>query len=288
MFAAPHNRLATRDATDGENLTIMPLRPKIEQSENGKTTSKLQRPAASWDLTRRTSKTSEIVALEIVRDIVAQALKPGDRLPLEAEMLVHYRVSRSSLREALRLLEVQGLIAIRPGPGSGTVVGRVLAGNLARTLTLYLHMGGSTYDQLLDAWMAAEPLLAKLAAKNPDRERVREMMGPFVSKNHPEHGKWLIMEGIDFHERVAELADNPVLALVLKSISFISTEQVLTNPERRELEAQIIHDHSDLAEAIIAGKAEKAEKLMAEHIHHIVEDFKAYWPRRVGEKIQWR
>jgi GntR family transcriptional repressor for pyruvate dehydrogenase complex len=266
----------------------MPLRPKAAQSDTGETTAKPARPAAAWEMTRRTSKTSEIVALEIVRDIVAQNLKPGDRLPLEAEMLVQYRVSRSSLREALRLLEVQGLIAIRPGPGSGTVVGRVLPGNLARTLTLYLHMAGSTYNQLLDAWMASEPVLAKLAAQNPDRAKVREMMGPFVSKNHAEHGKWLVMEGIDFHERVAQLADNPVLSLVLNAVSYISTEQILTNPERGELEEQIIHDHSDLAEAIIAGKADKAEKLMAEHILHIVEDFKSYWPRRVGEKIQWR
>jgi DNA-binding FadR family transcriptional regulator len=230
-----------------------------------------------------------LVALEIVRNIEAQALKPGDRLPLEAEMLVQYRVSRSSLREALRLLEVQGLIAIRPGPGSGTVVGRALPGNLARTLTLYLHMAGSTYDQLLNAWTATEPVLAKLAAQNPDRERVRDLMQPFVAQaDSEEHGKWSPMEGIDFHDRVARLADNPVLSLVLNSISYISTEQVLTNPDRGELEEQIVHDHSDLAEAIIAGDAEKAERLMAEHIEHVVEDFKAYWPRRVGEKIQWR
>src|SRR5262245_26288531 len=82
-------------------------------------------PPASVDFNRRPLKTSEIVALEIVRDIVAQGLAAGDRLPLEAQMLVQYRVSRSSLREALRLLETQGLIAIRPGPGAGTVVGRV-------------------------------------------------------------------------------------------------------------------------------------------------------------------
>ncbi len=242
---------------------------------------------SAWQFTRRASKTSEIVALEIVRNIEAQGLKPGDRLPLESEMLVQYRVSRSSLREALRLLEVQGLIAIRPGPGSGTVVGQPLAGNLARTLTLYLHMAGSTYDQLLNAWAATEPVLAKLAAQNPDRALVRELMTPFVAQYSKDHEKWLPMEGIDFHERVARLADNPVLALVLKSISYISTEQVLTNPDRGELEDQIVHDHSDLAEAIIAGKADKAERLMAEHILHIVEDFKAYWPRRVGEKIQW-
>ena len=267
----------------------MAPRTKATERQESDPAPKTPRTASGWELARRSSKTSEIVALEIVRNIVAQGLKPGDRLPLEAEMLVQYRVSRSSLREALRLLEVQGLIAIRPGPGSGTVVGRVLPGNLARTLTLYLHMAGSTYNQLLDAWIATEPVLAKLAALNPDRDHVREMMTPFLSGEHShDHGKWSPVEGVDFHERVARLANNPVLALVLNSISFISTEQVLTNPERGELEDQIVHDHSDLAEAIIAGKADKAERLMAEHIHHIVEDFKAYWPRRVGEKIQWR
>lgn len=240
-------------------------------------------------MTRRSSKTSEIVALEIVRDIVAQTLKPGDRLPLEAEMLVQYRVSRSSLREALRLLEVQGLIAIRPGPGSGTVVGHVLPGNLARTLTLYLHMSGATYDQLLDAWTASEPMLARLAAQNPNRDLVRETLTPFLSEDHGgKHGKWEIVEGLDFHERVSELADNPVLALVLNSIGYIVTEQVLINAERGELEERIVHDHSELAEAIIAGDADRADRLMAEHVRHIVEDFKAFWPRKVGEKIQWR
>lgn len=246
-------------------------------------------PVTSFQLARRASKTSEIVALEIVRDIVSHDLGPGDRLPLEAEMLVRYRVSRSSLREALRLLEVQGLIAIRPGPGSGTVVGRVLPGNLARTLTLYLHMQGTTYEELLDAWKASEPILARLAAQNPDRARVRELLSPFLAETHGEaHDKWKPVEGIDFHERVAKLAGNPVLNLVFSSIGHIAGEYVMTTIDRGELEDELVHDHSALAEAIISGKADKAERLMAEHIKHVVDDFKAYWPRKVGEKVQWR
>src|SRR5689334_15450309 len=167
-----------------------------------------QRPV-SYELTRRTLKTSEVVALEIVRDIVRQNLQPGDRLPLEADMLVQYRVSRSSLREALRLLEVQGLITIRPGPGAGTVVGRVLPGNLARTLTLHLHMLGATYDQLLEAWVESEPVLARLAALNPDRERVKQALAPFLEEDHA----WAVKEGLIFHDIMAELANNPVLSL---------------------------------------------------------------------------
>lgn len=238
----------------------------------------------SYELTRRTLKTSEVVALEIVRDIVREDMQPGDRLPLEAEMLVQYRVSRSSLREALRLLEVQGLIAIRPGPGAGTVVGRVLPGNLARTLTLHLHMLGASYDELLEAWVESEPLMARLAALNPDREKVRASLTPFLDEDHA----WAVREGLQFHDIVAELADNRVLALSLRSIGFIVTEQVLTSAERGELEQQIVHDHRELAEAIIAGDAELAANRMREHIRHAVEDFKAFWPMKVGEKVQWR
>ena len=244
----------------------------------------------SGDGVRRSLKTSEIVALEIVRDIVEQGLQAGDRLPLEAQMLVQYRVSRSSLREALRLLEVQGLIAIRPGPGSGTVVGKVLPGNLARTMTLYLHLSGSTYNQLLDAWLQTEPLLAELAAQNPDRARVKAAMEPFLQGSDSCHGGKLreIKAGLAFHDVVAELADNPVLTLILKAIGFITAEHVLAAAPREELEDRIVDDHAVLAEAIHAGKPALARKLMAEHVEHIVADFKVYWPRRVGEKVQWR
>ena len=246
-----------------------------------------ERPArrpVSWELARRTLKTSEVVALEIVRDIVSQKLQPGERLPLESEMLVQYRVSRSSLREALRLLEVQGLIAIRPGPGAGTVVGRVLPGNLARTLTLHLHMLGATYDQLLEAWIETEPALARLAARNPDREQVRVSLAPFLEEDH----SWAVKEGLRFHDIMAQLAGNPVLSLVLQSVGYIVTEQVLTSTERGELEQRIVHDHREMAEAIIAGDEVRAERLAREHLRHIVEDFKAYWPLKVGETVQWR
>src|ERR1700736_3250251 len=79
---------------------------------------------SSEAVTRRL-KTSESVARDIVHDIVSGGLRTGDRLAPEAVMLEQYGVSRESLREGLRLLEVEGLITIRRRPGGGPIVVRV-------------------------------------------------------------------------------------------------------------------------------------------------------------------
>ena len=58
--------------------------------------------------------------------------------------------------------------------------------------------------------------------------------------------------------------------------------------DRKVLEDHIVHDHSHIAAAIIAGNAKKAYLTMHEHTERLVEHFRAYWPKRVGEKIEWR
>ena len=236
---------------------------------------------------RRNLKTAEIVALDIVRDIVDQDLKPGDRLPHEPEMLVKYRVSRSSLREALRLLETQGLIAIRPGAGAGTVVGEPAPSNLGRTMTLYFHMAAVNYDDLLDAWIRTEPLLAEMAAQNPDRERVRAMLEPYLPAEERAM-RTDIPSGLAFHDAVGELSGNRTLAFTFRSIGFIVSDHVLMMKDRDGLEDFIVHDHTQLARAIIDGDAGLARSLMADHVRHVVEDFRAFWPRRVGQRVTWR
>src|SRR6478736_4725215 len=65
----------------------------------------------------RAEKVSEVVARSIVQDIASRELQPGTMLPPESVMLERYRVGRASLREGLRILEIQGLITIKPGPG---------------------------------------------------------------------------------------------------------------------------------------------------------------------------
>jgi GntR family transcriptional repressor for pyruvate dehydrogenase complex len=190
-------------------------------------------------------------------------------------------------------LEVQGLVSIRAGRGTGTTVGTVHHSNLARTLTLYLHMTGATYAQLLDAWVRSEPLLAQLAAENKDRARVRKLLTPFLQSEWEHDGRkrpWNWREGLEFHRVVADLANNPVLSLTLSAIADIHTDHLLSLVIRRDPsdDAFFVHDHIQIAKAIIAGEAENARNLMEEHARHTIEEYKSYWPRQVGERIEWR
>src|SRR3954466_6485404 len=81
---------------------------------------------------RRTTKVSESVAWQILHDIAANDLPPETKLPPESEMLETYRVGRASLREGLRLLEVAGIIVIRPGPRGGPMVADLEGRSLGR------------------------------------------------------------------------------------------------------------------------------------------------------------
>lgn len=242
-------------------------------------------PAPRDEADRRITKTSETVALNIVRDITARGLRTGDRLPLEAAMLQEYRVSRASLREALRLLEVQGLISLKPGPGGGPVVGSVDARNLARTISLYFHLGGMKYADIFAAQEILEPACAELAARHPDRAKA---MRPFIDEEAPVEGALYHQVTYDFHATVYGLTGNGVLALLTNAVTSIITTHIVSTMDPVELHESILEEHKELARAISAGHASKAGRLTAAHFQRQHEYYRERWPARFDEFIEWR
>lgn len=268
-------------------MSATPSRSLRTGAATRKKAEKARAPAAGI-APRRSNKASDYVALDIVRDIVSRNLEPGDKLPPEPEMLRQYQVSRSTLREAMRVLEVQGLVHSRPGPGGGTVVGKVAVASLGRTLTLHMHLVGATYDELLAGYVLAESITAELAAANPDRALVARLMQPHIDEGRAAKHDHPVSEGFAFHETVAALANNRVLGFMLQTPGAIVNDHIVTSLNRKVLEDHIVHDHSRIAAAILAGNAKKAYLTMHEHTERLVEHFRAYWPKKVGEKIEWR
>lgn len=244
------------------------------------------------DVVSRPLKASETVAREIARDIISQGLTTGDGLPPEAAMLEHYGVSRESLREGLRLLEVQGLIRIRRGPGGGPIVGTVDPANLGRTSALYYHMAGATYAELYEAWTISEGIMAERAARNPDEALRRLLMEPYLAHDAaPTDSDELaafVLQQAKFHGQIARLAQNKVLEISLQVFGQIVSHHMAIEDDPRGLHLEIAHDHERLARAIIAGQANKARSIMIEHIESVAAYSASHMGTRVRDNIEWR
>jgi DNA-binding FadR family transcriptional regulator len=233
----------------------------------------------------RQQKTTERVAVEIVRDLVTGGACTGDHLPLEAEMVLQYGVSRASVREALRLLEVQGLIHLKPGPGGGPVVGSVDPAHLARTTSLFFHLGGATYDSVLWTQSLLEPVCAQLAARSPDRQRaMRRYLAPGPVRVDAEFRR----HAERFHAEIYRLAANPIVVLLTQAITQIAGDHALAMTDPPELRGPIVREHATLAQAIYDGRPDVAGRVMAEHLRAQHDHYRANAPERLRDVIQWR
>jgi GntR family transcriptional regulator, transcriptional repressor for pyruvate dehydrogenase complex len=210
------------------------------------------------------TKKAQGLLFDIVRDIADEGLEAGDRLPSQAEMMRRYGAGATPLREALRMLELSGLVSVRPGPSAGAMVEAADAEHLAALVAAFLCMAGVTYGQLLDAWAATEPLLASAAAANADREKVRDEIAPFAAE--PESDEPLSpSHAIDFHDAVARAAGNPALGLVAQVLSYVVADVYWAATDVAAPARLVRHDHHEVAETILAGDAEEAYRRMAAH-----------------------
>lgn len=236
---------------------------------------------------RRVPKLSEAIAGELVRDIVASGLGIGDHLAPEATMLVEYGVGRESLREALRLLESQGLITIKRGPGGGPVVAGVDPLYLARTASLFFHVGGATYDEVLEAWQVLEPALVAQIARRPHRADVARALEPY---------RWPRDESVDadvsqdtgFHTALARLGGSRVMVLLLQALNHMLVEHVAEALCHIEDRQGVEREHAEIADAILNGRPAKAQRLMEQHIAGVRQSCAVRWADRMLDPVAWQ
>lgn len=237
----------------------------------------------------REPKAAEVTASRIVDDIIDGRVEVGQKLPTEPEMLERYEVSRESLREALRLLEIQGIVDIKRGPGGGPFVAPLNSGYLARTASLYFHLSGATHAELFQTWEMLEPTLAELVAQQPDRKAKRRIFAPFIDYDPDAHqSDELFVDFNNFHSLIAELSGNRVLTLVTQAVTHIVVENVLSSVDPVAERSMLSHSHEDIAVAIVEGRPTKARKLMAEHIYEVRDTYLSRSPDQGLTPVEWR
>lgn len=123
----------------------------------------------------RVPKAAELIADRLRREIVRGVLVPGYTLPSEPALAEEFGVSRPTLREALRLLEAESLIALKRGSRGGAVVSRPSVSVAARGMGMYLQMSGTTLAQIYTARLVMEPACARLFAERQNPEDLAEL-----------------------------------------------------------------------------------------------------------------
>lgn len=226
------------------------------------------KPTAIAPIDRR--KTYELVAERLIQQIGAGQLKPGDVLPTERELVQAYRVGRSSVREALRMLESQGLIAAN---GNGTFSVAELRNPLNSTLDLLVTLDAASYAELFEVRRFVEGESAALAAQRRTKPQLRRMESEIEAMVHGlASEEQFIQADLRFHLTVAESTRNRVLVYLMHAIrdllqrSLSSAYHIPGSPERA------IEMHRVIVEAITAKDPEQARQRMQEHVTRVERD----------------
>ena len=120
-------------------------------------------------------RASDILAAKLREIILSGRLPEGAALPTERELVAQSGLSRASVREALRVLEVEGLISTRVGRSGGSTVTLPGRASVARSLELFVRGQGIRLEALLECRIGVEPLLASLAARKRTDAQLAEM-----------------------------------------------------------------------------------------------------------------
>lgn len=220
----------------------------------------------------RNVKLAQQVASDIAEEIFRRHLAPGVKLASEKAMLEQFSVSRGTLREALRILEVQGLILVKAGPVGGVVVADMTAEDFQRTSSLHYKAAGATVKELWEARLEVEPALARLAAERSGSEYRMDLNGLLESarRSNLEDDDAFLRIGSDFHRIIARASCNRILDLTARSFgemtAYLNSAAVFPDEDR----AKVHRDHMAIARAILAGNANRAEKLMREHMRDML------------------
>lgn len=226
------------------------------------------------------------LAENLVEDIAGRILRgelsTGDRLPPENELCLRYGVSRTVVREAVKMLQARGLVEVTQG--AGTVVNADISRLYGNVMQMASQQQQATLRELLEVRRLLEVNIAGLAAVRAAPEDL-EQMQTALEMMQPQLGeeRGFVDADLAFHRALARAAHNVLLGFLLDSLNGLarySRQVSFRGPERTSLALQA---HQRIHRAVAAGNAPGARKAMNEHLDQTEEDLAPFLDQQLVE-----
>lgn len=220
----------------------------------------------------------EDIVRQIEEAIISGELKPHERLPSERELQQIFGVGRASVREAIRVLESNGMVEVRTGAVSGGIfVKPISTATTVEALQRLFLLEKISERELVEFRQAVEGITGYWAAKRATDEDIRRIQ-EVVDNTEPGDIRWDEFHDADveFHLAVAEAAKNRINLIVMKAVRQtmirVMRNVFKTLMTRRQARDAIIQEHRAILEAIRNRDAERARDLMVSHIITFYKD----------------
>lgn len=223
------------------------------------------------------AKTYDALAQHLRKAILGGEIEEGARLPTERELVDQTRLSRGSVREALRMLEVEGLVRPQLGRFGGNIVTRPNNDSMAHFVGQFVRGRRLPLRALQETRETIEPALARLAAANrtdQDVECLRKLNKELADEELD--AEQFAAINVAWHNAVAAASGNDLLAALLYSMSYgviaATTDEVYDSPEIHQAVCRV---HERIIDAIELRDADAAFRRMERHVKATREQTKA-------------
>lgn len=239
---------------------------------------------------RRNNQKEDLTAklLATFKQLISEGtLVPGARLPAEREMASNLNVSRGSLRQVLKMLEIMGVVSQRVG--DGTYLNAAAPSILAEPMQFLILLDGISFDELMEARLIVEPELAARAAARATPEHLAALRQALVGMersgdNHAE----LIEEDLRFHRTIFEMAENRVCSIMF-SIVHEQLHHLMEITSQMVALEHTVKLHNRIYTAIRKGDPDEARARMFAHLTDakglLIRSSKAQIQARLGDRF---
>jgi GntR family transcriptional regulator, transcriptional repressor for pyruvate dehydrogenase complex len=219
---------------------------------------------------RRVKLYEEVAAR--IRDLIASGeLHPGEALPSERKLAEQFKVGRAVIREAIRQLEVSGLVESRHG--GGNYIREVTVEHLVAPIASVLNGMAPLREELMDARLFFEPQIARAAVARATAEDLRRLQEVIRRQEvRVASGHTGAEEDAEFHDLLASATHNTVVERVMEVIDGLlddSQARLFRSVERSEIS---LEGNRRILEAVLRHDQEAAQRAMAEHLEDIARN----------------